>query len=607
MFQSLILIFILFTQTVTADLRMASSPKKNFQVENANDAIPFVQNSIAFYMEPSDFNYQGLKNQRQNNYDNFLRSNIDNEQDNRNFVTEIGRDMLPFRTLEANSINNNVVTTTINQQTLIPLRWNNPHSSECEINIWIKSSTNSDIVVPIKKPSCCGEGYQDNMISFTIPPDFKQLASKIPGFIGCNKIGDCTLQIYAHSVEPRTYAIGSPLIVSDSNVLPGSFTPPVDNNQIQPATVDPQLNINVLPRDVCLPTTDQSSNYISAVPKFARLVSDQFNHAYQNSDFSPYSGQQHELISRNLQSATILRMTAANGGELGRSILSEQNTNFINDLIAKVNDVVQKYEKVANNIFNTIKDENSIASNIGAQQLANCFRCPDTGSVNTNRIEQQTYIPSFQINNVNRANQIRNMLKEDVKNLIPVNSNTVQIYQASLNEVSNDFFNAANLGFVYQPAMIKNTITTMEDPTNFLKVDANGNKDDGVYASTIASKLKQQNIDTISSIFNFTQTPPTTLPIPTALPTALPTSLPQPTALPPLPTQTNIYPSLNNPTLPLDNNNSTLPPNPDDLSSSFNFCGQTYETVDCNRPCVSGMDFECVTDTCFYTTKCSMP
>jgi hypothetical protein len=92
-----------------ADLRMASSPKKNFVVENADDAIPFSKNSIAVYMEPSDFNYQGLKNQRENNYDNFLRSNIDNEQDNRNFETEIGRDMLPFRTLEGDAINNNVI------------------------------------------------------------------------------------------------------------------------------------------------------------------------------------------------------------------------------------------------------------------------------------------------------------------------------------------------------------------------------------------------------------------------------------------------------------------------------------------------------------------
>ena len=52
------------------------------------------------HMLSSTFNYQGLKNQKARNYDNFLRSNIDNEQDNRNFNNEEGKDHLPFRTME---------------------------------------------------------------------------------------------------------------------------------------------------------------------------------------------------------------------------------------------------------------------------------------------------------------------------------------------------------------------------------------------------------------------------------------------------------------------------------------------------------------------------
>ena len=559
-----------------ADLRMASSPKKNFVVENGDGAIPFSKNSIAVYIEPSDFNYQGLKNQRENNYDNFLRSNIDNEQDNRNFETEIGRDMLPFRTLEGGAINNDVITTSIGQETLIPLRWNNPHSSECEINIWVKSSTGEEVVIPIKKPSCCGEGYQDNMISFTVPLDFNQLVTKIPGFTGCNKIGDCTLQIYGHSVEPRTYSIGSPLIIS-GNGNPTTYVPPINTNQIKAATVDPQLNIDILPREVCLPTTHPTSDYISAIPRFARLVSDQFNHAYQNSDYSPYSGQQHEMISRNLQAATILRMTAANGGELGRSIITDENKDFIDNLIAKVNSVVQKYEKTANNIFNTVKNNFATAGIIGDQQLANCFRCTDTGSVNTNRIEQQTYIPSFEIKDFNIANQVRNNLKDDVKNLLSVNTNTVKIYEASLSELSSDFATASRLGFVYQPAMIKSNITTMEDPTNFLKIDANGKNDDGVYASTFALRSKQENINLITSLSPSINVPTTTI-------------IYQPTTV--------------NPNIPIDTN--TLPPNPDDSPQTLpsNFCGQTYNTIDCNRPCPSGMDIECNIGTCFSTTKC---
>ncbi len=569
--QFIIFLLLSMFNITNADLRMASTPKGNFVVQNSEGSIPFVPNLNAVYMEPSDFNYQGLKNQRANNYDNFLRSNIDNEQDNRDFNNEIGRDMLPFRTLEANSINNNVINAIMGEKTLIPLRWNNPHSSECEINIWLKSG-NDNIVVPIKKPSCCGEGYQDNIIDFTIPNDFNKLPLRVPGFNGCNKIGDCTLQIYAHSVEPRTYAIGTPIIIANSSLVPGTYNV-VPN--IEQATVDPQLNLNVLQNDVCLPTTNEQSMKISAVPRFARLVSDQFNHAYQNSDFSPYSGQQHELISRNLQSATILRMTAANGGELGKSILSAENKKFIETLINNVNTVVQKYETTANNIINKIKTQYQNTATLGDQQLATCFRCAHTGSVNPQRIEQQTYIPSFEIKDFNLANQIRNNLPSNVKNLIPINSQNVQIYAAALKEMSNDFANAATKGFVYQPAMLKTTITTMNDATNFLKVDEAGNKDKGVYASTIASPIKTQNINKITNMFVNKYNPPPSVPSPTTR-TLHDTTLP-------------LSPSIDIPT------SGTLPPNPDDQStiSMSNFCGKTYDTVDCNKPCFYGLDLEC--------------
>jgi hypothetical protein len=574
---SLITFLSVIFQYANADLRMASSPKKDFIVRNGKNSIPYVQNSIAIYMEPSTFNYQGLENQRDNNYDNFLRSNIDNEQDNRNFDVEPGRDMLPFRTLEGNSIANDIITATVGQQTLIPLRWNNPHSSECEINIWTKNNAGNDIVIPIKKPSCCGEGYQDNMIAFTIPADFNELGNKIPGFLGCAKVGDCTLQIYAHSVEPRTYAIGTPIIIN-GNVA--NIVPAQDNSKIEPATVDPQLNLNYLQNDICVPTTDNSTNIANAIPRFARLVSDQFNHAYQNSNFSPYSGQQHESISRNLQASTILRMTAANGGELGQSIINSENTEFINNLINKVNNVVTKYEEEANDIFNMIKEQYKFGDTIGNQQLANCFRCSDTGSVNTNRIEQKTYIPSFEIKDSNIATQIRNSLSNEVANLIPPNSNNVQIYMASLNELSTDFANAAAKGFNYQPAMLKSTLGTMEDPTNFIKVNLNGRNDEGVYAATSAINTKIANINNITISFLENNFPSTT-------------SIPQTTSKsPPLTTKT-----ITNTFTP----GNTLPPNPDDFPQmpSSNFCGQTYETVDCTRPCPSGLNDECIIDFCF--------
>ena len=47
---------------VSADLRAASQPRANFAVRQRNP-VQFVSQSV-IYMEPSDFNYAGLKAQR---------------------------------------------------------------------------------------------------------------------------------------------------------------------------------------------------------------------------------------------------------------------------------------------------------------------------------------------------------------------------------------------------------------------------------------------------------------------------------------------------------------------------------------------------------------
>merc|ERR1719277_1005363 len=127
---------------------------------------------------------------------------------------------------------------------MIPLRWNNPHSSEIEVNIWIFPSGNQPVVVPTKKPTCSGEGYQDNMIKFTIPLDFVSLGSKVPGFTGCNADSEpmCTLQVYAHSVESRTYAYSFPIVVNGP--YSGTTT---STAQIQQPAADPGMDLSNLP------------------------------------------------------------------------------------------------------------------------------------------------------------------------------------------------------------------------------------------------------------------------------------------------------------------------------------------------------------------------
>ena len=133
-------------------------------------------------------------------------------------------------------------------------------------------------VVPIRKPSCSGEGHQDNVFTFTVPTDFNNLGSRVPGFTGCKTPGDCVLQVYAHSVESRMYASGTPLVVAGT--VPAA-TAAVPN--VAAAVTEVGLSIEQLPRRTCLPSNDPSVNIATSVPRVARLVSDQFNHAYQNS------------------------------------------------------------------------------------------------------------------------------------------------------------------------------------------------------------------------------------------------------------------------------------------------------------------------------------
>ena len=131
---------------VMGDLRLASTPRSGFRVRQRADAPYKFVNTTAVYIEPAVFGYQGLMNQRAHNYDNFLRSNIDNEQDLRNFFDERGRDHLPFRTSNALGTDlsgqlKEALTVYPGQHAIIPIRWNNPHASELEVNVWIVGSS----------------------------------------------------------------------------------------------------------------------------------------------------------------------------------------------------------------------------------------------------------------------------------------------------------------------------------------------------------------------------------------------------------------------------------------------------------------------------------
>jgi hypothetical protein len=149
-------------------------------------------------------------------------------------------------------------------------------------------------------------------------------------------------------------------------------------------------------RRFCLESNKQTNGVLeadiqSAVPRKAKLFSDVYDHAYMNSDFSPYQGQQHEAISQNLQAAAINKMVTGNRGELGKANLPNDMRNTIKSLARQENKVYRAYEALANKIINRVaknamKETGTVQAAGLTQNLQNCFRCATVGSTNTNRL-----------------------------------------------------------------------------------------------------------------------------------------------------------------------------------------------------------------------------
>jgi hypothetical protein len=244
-------------------------------------------------------------------------------------------------------------------------------------------------------------------------------------------------------------------------------------------------------------------------------VSDVFNHAYQNSDYSPYSGQQPEAISRNLQASAIISMIPANQGELGQALLKKQNPALAQkaaNVRNTVQNLVKAYEGLVNKIIAQIGDKvmkNTATEGAnGEQRLANCFRCAEVGAVTTTRQTTNTYIPSFQL----PANQVaaaKALITNNKYEGLISETGVVQIYRAVLDDMSAEFANLKNRGLAYQPAIIKTSTATMNDATQFRKVDpANNNqRDNGVSAATKAQATKQAAANAVSQDINVANTP----------------------------------------------------------------------------------------------------
>ena len=265
---------------------------------------------------PSTFGYKALEDQKKNDKDQFLRSNIDNEANKRNTQTEAPLDMLPFRQPEVGPVRSFRRGVPVK----VPLTWNNPHDSDCEVNAFI---TGQRQVVPLRRPSPNGGGYANHEFSFQFPLDFPGCVLPAEG---------CVVQIYCHSVETRTYAIGYDFVLLD---------------QPQDGQTAASLTKYDLPRTIVQP---------------ALHYWDSFDTSHTDSQFSQYRGQQRQFVRDEVLAAIELRCHLGNEGLVPLGPVNPKRA----ELEGKVNAAIQAAEAVA------------IKNNQAAQAALDAGRTPGT-------------------------------------------------------------------------------------------------------------------------------------------------------------------------------------------------------------------------------------
>ncbi|TPX55444.1 hypothetical protein PhCBS80983_g05308 [Powellomyces hirtus] len=277
-----------------ADMRIASTERKGFtdtQLQKdpslangrngqfAAGKLARRQNAAVFpYQVPSTFGYAKLVAQAKNNNDNFLRSNVDNEANKRNTNTEAPKDMTPCR--QDGLGNGPAMTLTAGQNFEIPLQFNNPHDGECEVNIWTNMQAAVPDVAPITRFPC-GGGFAQNRPNVTIPADFPNV---------CGAGAGCVMQLYWHTVEPRTYAV----------------------------CTDVQINAGAAPAGAgaAAPARLRTRQESTVVFNKALLYADSFDTAHIDSTHSGYRGQQPALVGANLAARIEMQSFTGNGGLL---------------------------------------------------------------------------------------------------------------------------------------------------------------------------------------------------------------------------------------------------------------------------------------------------
>jgi hypothetical protein len=352
-----------------------------------------------FVRKPSNFAYAALQNQEKNNLDNFVRSNIDNEANQRNTQTEAAVDMLPCRNNQPGPMHTYAVGANIT----LPLQWNNPHSANCEVNVFIN---NYKDVIPLMRPSPCGGGYAQNDISFIIPPNFP----------GCQSEADkCVMQIYAHSVEPRTYAMcidfsltggaPAPQAPASNPQTPAPYNPaPAPGNApaYNPQTPAP----GNAPAPASAPAGQVPEGYgglgrvykragvqgklvQNLVPQPAIHYSDSYDTAHIDSTRSGYRGQQLQYLDPEVKAAIDLYSYIPNGGLLPTG---EFNKAAIDSIKGQVANAITQAENAARTKNRAEQRALTAASPAGARVCAQGDVYGVVQNNNCNRQFTTTYV-----------------------------------------------------------------------------------------------------------------------------------------------------------------------------------------------------------------------
>jgi len=259
-----------------------------------------------------------------------------------------------------------------------------------------------------------------------------------------------------------------------------------NQNALQEPTPDPWMDLSVLKRETCLSAQDPNSNYATTTMRRAALHSDVANHAYQNSNYSPYMGQQHEEISRTLQAASVVHMTSSNGGELGKANLPGKTRQALKQLNKQVNKIYQNYEKVQNKVIDELnknggKNGNGVtiglnAAGNGVQQLGSSFRSAEKGATSTRRLKTTTYVPSFNVagysmNTIQNAIQSRtggNKAKYADLLTQPNTKTGAQyslIYQPTMNQLLEKMAGLQSMGITFRASIQQTPCSAITDPT----------------------------------------------------------------------------------------------------------------------------------------------